>query len=175
MKVTEIVDNYLSGGVLHKRDFDIANKYLNHNNILEYLVYVLSSTSSLGASEYIMGTIALWKDFNYEDFKKVLQNLNDHEVGMYNLMVFMGKYLGVDIRPEIHTLKSKHKDYVLNYIKAKNPTLFYFDKNRDSKLLEKFGIDFDISLKAVKNRLIQQGALEAKSVKPKGLDIPPLV
>ncbi len=118
----------------------------------------------------MLGLFKYWKGFSYEDWKNVIYKIKSSEIGLINLIIFIGKYLHIDLRPELGTIEAEKKKYVLDYLHEETP-LFYYDKERNSKMLERFHLSFDASFSNMRRRLAMQGGTKARIVAPKKIDI----
>lgn len=155
---------------LKQKDFVILKDKIEEADTHALIVSTCKGTSSLGTEEIMLGLFSYWKDFSYDDWVFLIQQMKDHEIGLINLIIFIGRYLHIDLRPELRTVHSSKKEYVLNYIHSKTP-LFFYDEKTHSEMLKGFNLLFDESFTDIRNRLLSQGGKEVKVIEPKKIDI----
>ena len=97
--------------------------------------------------------------------QEIICKMKDSEIGLINLIIFVGKYLNVDLRPELDSVRPDKKEYVSSYLHEETP-LFFYDERRRSKMLERFHLSFDTSFSRMRERLIKEGGAKVKVVPP---------
>ena len=143
---------------------------IEKSDIQTLIIYTCEGTSSLGTEKIMLGLFDYWKGFSYSDWSFMMQHMKDHEIGLINLIIFVGRYLHIDLRPELEHAFSSKKEYVLDYIHDDTP-LFFYDKRTRSDMLKDFGLSFDSSFSESRKRLLIEGGKEVKVTEPKKIDI----
>lgn len=108
-----------------------------------------------------------WKDLSYKDWHHILREICESRGDLYKFLPFVYNYLEIDMitvlleDPEISEVSKEYVKKTLTFPdKPIQPHFGITDQKINFHYLYKYGINKD-DLKSVKERLINEGALEA--------------
>jgi hypothetical protein len=151
-KDISVFDDRLS--VISPHDFLIYNfsnfpeSYINHNLMYAYKKY--------------------WDNFSLNDWKNLIEDISRNELALYTCLVFLYKIVKIDsikLYISIPDLDEEIRKSVLNYFSERPGVLGLIEKYFKSEL-EKFSLT-PTSFNNVRDKLILEGAEEAKTITPK--------
>lgn len=112
----------------------VYKKFKVYNHIESYdflLIHAINSSIQINLIKFLIRTYPCWQNFDGKKWSYVIENINK-ELGFFDLVVFFGQYIKIDLLKSIIKLKipleNKYKYYVQTNLEKNNTILYLMEE-----------------------------------------------